>query len=46
MTNGLKSEWSAGGLDKENPRIQVELESEFIIKAVSIQGRGNFNQYI
>ena len=46
MKNGHASSWSAGAYDKENPWIQVDLGSEFIINAISIQGRGDANQYV
>ena len=46
MPSGFSSAWCAGENDKENPWIQVDLGSEFIINAVSIQGRGDYNQYI
>ena len=46
MNNGHVSASCAGENDKENPWIQVDLGSEFIINAVSIQGRGDGDQYV
>ena len=46
MTNGDASAWCAGENDKENPWIQVDLGDEYIINAVSIQGRGDCNQFV
>ena len=45
MTNGHASSWSAGN-DKENPWIQVDLGGEYWINAISLQGRGDSNQYV
>ena len=50
MQNENASAWCAGGDDMKNPWIQVDLGDEFLINAVSIQGRGEdfykCNQYV
>ena len=38
--------WSAAGSDLENPWIQVDLGSEYWINAVSLQGRGDCEQWV
>ena len=46
MPSDHSSSWWAAENDKENPWIQVDLGSEFIINAISIQGRGDCNQFV
>ena len=46
MPSDTSSAWCAGENDKENPWIQVDLGSEYWINAVSLQGRGDCNQYV
>ena len=46
MENGHVNAWCAGGNDLKNPWIQVDLGSEFIINAISIQGRGDYDKYV
>ena len=46
LNSGTSSAWCAGENDKENPWIQVDLGSEYWINAVSLQGRGDCNQYV
>ena len=46
MTGDHASSWSAAGNDIENPWIQVDLGNEYWINAVSLQGRGDCNQYV
>ena len=46
MKNGHASSWCAAGSDMENPWIQVDLGSEYLINAVSLQGRGDAAQWV
>ena len=46
MKNSHASAWCAGNSDRENPWIQVDLGSEYWINAVSIQGRGDAQQWV
>ena len=46
MSNGHASSWSAAGNEGENPWIQVDLGSEYWINAVSLQGRGDYSQWV
>ncbi len=46
MPSGQSSAWCAGEKDKERPWIQVDLGQTLNIKAVSIQGRNDANQYV
>ena len=46
MTGGHASAWCAAGNDMENPWIQVDLGNEYWINAVSLQGRGDGEQYV
>ena len=46
MSNGHSSAWCASGSNLENSWIQVDLGSEYWINAVSLQGRGDCEQYV
>ena len=46
MSNGHSSAWCACGSNLENSWIQVDLGSEYWINAVSLQGRGDCEQYV
>ena len=46
MTGNHSSAWCAAGNDIENPWIQVDLGNEYWINAVSLQGRGDGEQYV
>ena len=46
MAGNHSSAWCAAGNDIENPWIQVDLGNEYWINAVSLQGRGDCEQYV
>ena len=46
MPSGYSSAWCAANSDKENPWIQVDLGSEYLINAVSLQGRADYGQWV